>query len=185
VTFEEARRILELGSAPTLAEAKGAYRRLVKLWHPDLEHEDPEARLRREARTKEINAAYRRLTSTLLSPGRVVRPEPGRSGVSGVESGNALERWAPWFRDFQWETWNLRDGVHEIAFLVLGVLLFLPFWAQHAQDVEDWTQELVSLFLMIVRVLLQVVTVIALSFGYALLRVQLRAWRHRWRARHM
>jgi hypothetical protein len=173
MTFEEACRVLSLGPAPSLAAAKAAYRRLVKLWHPDLAHDDLAARAEREARTKEINAAYRCITSTLLADRRAVPVES--NGTAGTTR-HGLQLWVPsWFKDFQWRTWNLPDGIHEITFLLLGAVLFAPFLMHYAEGVDDWTEEVRDLTYKLARSLLTIVV-----FGGALiLRESLRRRRRR------
>ncbi|MFZ5798939.1 MAG: J domain-containing protein [Desulfobulbus sp.] len=53
--IEEARRILNLGERATLAEIKGAYRRLSKEHHPDTRVENPKAD---NEKMYELTAAY-------------------------------------------------------------------------------------------------------------------------------
>jgi len=54
-------KTLELSPAATPDDIKTAYRELVKVWHPD-RFPDASLKARAEAKLKEINAAYEKLT---------------------------------------------------------------------------------------------------------------------------
>jgi hypothetical protein len=75
--LDEALDVLALRPGATPAEIKGAYRDLVKVWHPDRFGSDVRLREKAEVKLKEINEAYR-----LLS----INPEAGESGYPAVRS---------------------------------------------------------------------------------------------------
>ena len=57
-------RILELPIGASQPEVKAAYHKLVRQWHPDKFHHDPENQQVAERRIREINGAYSRLTNS-------------------------------------------------------------------------------------------------------------------------
>ena len=54
---------LDLPTGASDAQIRDAYKELVKIWHPDRFMHDPKLKERAEAKLKEINAAYEKLTS--------------------------------------------------------------------------------------------------------------------------
>jgi molecular chaperone DnaJ len=60
--------VLGLDYDATPEELKAAYRRLVKLWHPDRFAQEASKRAQAEARLKLINEAYRVLSRHLARP---------------------------------------------------------------------------------------------------------------------
>jgi curved DNA-binding protein CbpA len=63
MVVEEYYKILELKPNASQEEIKQAYRNLVKTWHPDLFHNDPQMKQQAEAKIKIINHAYEELKS--------------------------------------------------------------------------------------------------------------------------
>jgi hypothetical protein len=63
-------RVLGLGPAASAREIKAAYRDLAKVWHPDRFAHDPRLQRKAQEQLKEINEAYRRLTSGDSAPPR-------------------------------------------------------------------------------------------------------------------
>lgn len=65
--------ILRISPDATLSEAKNAYKRLVKLWHPDQYVHSPEKQMIAQEKLKEINVAYRDIIA--LFKHNPVRPD--------------------------------------------------------------------------------------------------------------
>jgi len=57
-------RILELSIGASQPEVKAAYHKLVRQWHPDKFHHDPDNQQIAERKIREINGAYSRLTKS-------------------------------------------------------------------------------------------------------------------------
>ena len=74
MTSADALQILSLGSAPSPAEIRRAYRKLAFVWHPDRHAQNPHRRQQAEEKFKTINAAYRRLKE--FGPSDARDPEP-------------------------------------------------------------------------------------------------------------
>ena len=70
-------RVLELAPDSTASQIKDSYHVLVKVWHPDRFQGDRALMEAAEAKLKEINSAYRFLTSPAASARRRTRPTPG------------------------------------------------------------------------------------------------------------
>jgi curved DNA-binding protein CbpA len=62
VDIDRAYYILELQPGASQSEVKQAYRKLVKIWHPD-RFVEPQQKLKAEEKIKQINAAYKTLKS--------------------------------------------------------------------------------------------------------------------------
>src|SRR4029450_9869833 len=83
--MELARACAELGLTPSASrrEAKRAYRKLVKRWHPDRFVNDPQAQAEATLRLQRINEAYQAIAHA-LGPGALVdsvlRTEGGGAG---------------------------------------------------------------------------------------------------------
>ncbi len=78
----------ERGASPE--EVRRAYRRLVKIWHPDLVRSDPSRKAAAEERKKEINEVYKRLcyhSHGTANP----RPTSGAAGRPGPQIGKSRE----------------------------------------------------------------------------------------------
>jgi DnaJ-domain-containing protein 1 len=56
-------RALDLPPTASDTQVREAYKELVKIWHPDRYMHDPKLKDRAEAKLKEINAAYEKLTA--------------------------------------------------------------------------------------------------------------------------
>ena len=71
--MELARACAELGLTPSasLREAKRAYRKLVKRWHPDRFANDPQAQAEATLRLQRISEAYQAIAHA-LGPGAIV-----------------------------------------------------------------------------------------------------------------
>jgi hypothetical protein len=86
---KEALDVLALRSGASAVEIKGAYRDLVKVWHPDRFGSDPGLREKAEDKLKQINQAYLVLQSHRT--GGMTEPD----GASGSMRGDAARGWTP------------------------------------------------------------------------------------------
>jgi len=84
----EALDVLALRPGASAVEIKGAYRDLVKVWHPDRFGSDPRLREKAEDKLKEINEAYMVLQSDRM--GGIGRPD----GVSASMWNGAARHWS-------------------------------------------------------------------------------------------
>jgi hypothetical protein len=75
-------RSLGLGPNATEAEIKDAYRTLAKVWHPDRFQADPGLKAKAEEKLKEINAAYRSITTTLTEASAAKFPNAPASNAT-------------------------------------------------------------------------------------------------------
>ena len=80
--IRDALTVLELPTRATRAEVKKAYRRALKIWHPDRFPGDPELQAEAEERTKQINKAY----ATLMDYLKLQRQKAFKSGPSAGEA---------------------------------------------------------------------------------------------------
>lgn len=78
--------ILGLLPGASEEEIKQAYRKLVKVWHPD-GFIDPQKKLEAEEKTKIINAAYLKLKSEAITDATNVRPQNKASQASDATGG--------------------------------------------------------------------------------------------------
>lgn len=65
MSLEECYRVLELPVGATLVEAQAAYRKLVRVWHPDKFATSPDLKADAEAKLKKLNAAIEVLEDAL------------------------------------------------------------------------------------------------------------------------
>ena len=63
--IRECYRLFELEAGAPLQAVKGAYRDLLKIWHPDRFPNDPKFQKRATEKTKALNAAYETITAYL------------------------------------------------------------------------------------------------------------------------
>lgn len=63
--LQEACKILGLENLPTLGQLRRSYKEMVKQWHPDRHHANPEMEQVAVTKTQQINFAYRLLLKTL------------------------------------------------------------------------------------------------------------------------
>ncbi len=100
----EALRVLSLRPGASPSEIKGAYRDLVKVWHPDRFGEDARLRQKAEEKLREVNEAYR-----VLQAGSVVEAEGATSSVideaskAGWSTSAPMPRTARWGRSAGWD----------------------------------------------------------------------------------
>ena len=66
--IESCYRLLEVDPTATVGELKGAYRDLVKVWHPDRFDHDPALQLKAQEKLKEINRAYETIRRASAAP---------------------------------------------------------------------------------------------------------------------
>ncbi len=66
---------LELQPGCSWTQLRGAYRRLVRTWHPDRFQQEPERKVLAEERIKEINQAYEALSSFRKRHGHLPMPD--------------------------------------------------------------------------------------------------------------
>jgi hypothetical protein len=86
---KEALDVLALRSGASAVEIKGAYRDLVKVWHPDRFGSDPRLREKAEDKLKQINEAY--LVLQADRTGGMTGPD----GASGSMRGDEARGWTP------------------------------------------------------------------------------------------
>ncbi len=91
--MELVRACAELGVTPSasLREAKRAYKRLVKRWHPDRFASDPQAQAEATLRLQRITEAYQ-VIAHALGPGAAVDSVLGRRSGPRYEPGERLPR---------------------------------------------------------------------------------------------
>ena len=128
--IEGALRILGLTHRASRKEARSAYRRLAKTWHPDLVQGTPDVVRDAEERMKSLNAAYLRVSKYLA--GRKSPPKTDKPWWWGKEpppaaSARAIRRPA-WFRGFTFDDPSrfrddLGDYIAAAAFASLGPFL--------------------------------------------------------------
>jgi len=66
--------VLEMQPGCSWTQLRGAYRRLVRTWHPDHFHQEPEKKALAEEKIKEINQAYERLSGYRHAYGHLPMP---------------------------------------------------------------------------------------------------------------
>ena len=85
----DAYQVLGLGPSASLAEAEDAYRRLLRIHHPDLhQHDGPDALAAAELRTRALNAAIRQCAPGRRA-GRRRHPDQRRRANAGARPGTA------------------------------------------------------------------------------------------------
>jgi hypothetical protein len=91
--MELVRACAELGVTPSasLREAKRAYKRLVKRWHPDRFASDPQAQAEATLRLQRITEAYQ-VIAHALGPGAAVDSVLGRQEGPRYQPGERLPR---------------------------------------------------------------------------------------------
>lgn len=98
-TLEKSRKTLGVGQDATLSDIKRAYRVQVRIWHPDLFHDNLQLRKAAEEKIKEINEARRVLCSQIRNGlneyEERVKGGAGHSSSSGVQAGPIPTRNAP------------------------------------------------------------------------------------------
>ena len=89
IRLDECYKLLQISRSATSEDAKAAYRRLARRYHPDL-NPDPTA----AERFKAINAAYERLAEHL-----VTRPRQGVRSVAQPAAKQPSGAKGEWFQD--------------------------------------------------------------------------------------
>ena len=79
--LKDALAVLELPQRTTRPEVRKAYRKLIKVWHPDRFTGDPELQAEAEERTKRITVAYRTVMDYLKA-----RQDAAHAGPSAEEA---------------------------------------------------------------------------------------------------
>ena len=130
--IEGALRILGLTHRASRKEARSAYRRLAKTWHPDLVQGTSDVVRDAEERMKSLNAAYLRVSKYLA--GRKSPPKTDKPWWWGEEppptaSARAIRRPA-WFRGFTFDDPSrFRDDVGDyIAAAGIRLSGAVPSW---------------------------------------------------------
>lgn len=77
MSLEECYRVLELPNGATLVEAQAAYRKLVRVWHPDKFATSPDLKADAEAKLKKLNAAMEVLEDALQERSDPSESSPG------------------------------------------------------------------------------------------------------------
>jgi DnaJ domain len=138
LTTDSDYQLLGVRPGASSQEIREAYRDLIRVWHPDRFEQDSKLRARAEKTTKELNAAYRRLSrshrgrSRTSGRGRTYRPET-RPTIRPPHSAPAPQRESPTSsRSDRAVTALLRLGLG--VFFVIGVLFvgLGVFNARHA-----------------------------------------------------
>lgn len=88
--INHAYEILGLTPGASQGQVKQAYRRLVKIWHPD-RFSDSQQKQEAEAKIKEINVAYNKLKSEQLNTESVPSPTPTNTSTNQVNI--SVQRW--------------------------------------------------------------------------------------------
>ncbi|MEA5580525.1 DnaJ domain-containing protein [Nodularia harveyana UHCC-0300] len=105
--INDAYKILGLTPGASPEQVKQAYRKLVKIWHPD-RFSDPQQKQEAEEKIKDINIAYNKLKSEL--PHTVTEPENTASNQVNI----SVKRWdAETF--YNWGVENASQGKYEEA----------------------------------------------------------------------
>ncbi|WP_414530855.1 J domain-containing protein [Nodularia chucula] len=88
--INHAYEILGLTAGASQGQVKQAYRKLVKIWHPD-RFSDPQQKQEAEAKIKDINVAYNQLKSQQLNTESVASPTP--TNTSNDQVNISVQRW--------------------------------------------------------------------------------------------
>jgi hypothetical protein len=173
---------LGLEAGASLDEVKRAYRRLVKIWHPDRWQHDPERARAAEARLKEINAAFGAL-SAARGPGRN-RVDRDWAGGASRESfwkkrdklsrlSRALRLWRGSAGDFRFGDPRLyRETLGDYLVVVLFVCIVLGPQVISSNSIEEAAQQ-------VVRVVEGVLVSLPIAIGLGLVLRHFRAHRSR------
>lgn len=109
--INHAYEILGLTAGASQEQVKQAYRKLVKIWHPD-RFSDPQQKQEAEAKIKDINVAYNQLKSQQLNTESVPSPTP--TNTSNDQVNISVQRWdAETF--YNWGVENASQGKYEEA----------------------------------------------------------------------
>ena len=131
---------LEVEPGCDRTQLRRSYLRLVRAWHPDRFHQQPERQALAEEKIKEINQAYQVLSGYCDRHGNLPGASPGRERHSLDGTGDrcpAEEPRRPWapsaaLTDPEWSTSPLARPAAKSSNLLRLVLIGLTAWAIYA-----------------------------------------------------
>lgn len=127
--LQDCYRILELEPGATLEDVKGAYRELVKVWHPDRFCHDPTLQKKAQEKLKLINLAYQQISTDegakpprIPSSSRSSSPRPEKQRRAAGSNGSSDRSTSQKRKAPPQSNWAQRNAPLAVIFVIVSIV---------------------------------------------------------------